>query len=94
MNARRITTAVAALAIAAVTAGCHGTTSEVGANIAEAHDNAADAIDNQAEVLDNKADALRDKAKQTRNWGKDLKKEADTVAKDGGHPDQATLNQM
>ena len=92
MNTRK-TMAAAALAMIA-TAGCNRSTSEVGANIAAAHDNAADAIDNKADALDNKADVLRNEAKQTRDWGKDLKKEADAVAKHGGHPDEATLNQM
>lgn len=94
MNARRITAAVTAMTMMAAVAGCHGPSSEVGTNIQDAHDNAAEAIDNQADALDNKADALRNKASQTRDWGKDLKKEADSVAKHGGHPDEATLNQM
>ncbi|WP_174278782.1 hypothetical protein [Sphingomonas bacterium] len=89
----RMMIAVAALSTIA-TAGCSRPGSDVGANIAASHDNAADAIDNRADVLDNRADAMRNEAKQTRDWGKDLKKEADTIAKHGGHPDQATLNQM
>lgn len=83
-----------ALAMLAMTAGCDRPTSEAGANIADAHDNAADEIDNRADALDNKADALRNQADQTREWGKDLKKEADRVEEKGGHPDEATLNEM
>ncbi|WP_174296769.1 hypothetical protein [Sphingomonas bacterium] len=75
-------------------AGCNHSSSDAGANIAAMHDNAADAIDNRADVLDNKADALRGQAKQTRDWGKDLKKEADSIAKHGGRPNEAMLNQM